>query len=157
MVDREREVDPVESVPCLDAGPASEGNVHEGGARPTEVDLDALLVALVLVPESYPRNRFFSLFKRHEASIVRRRAALLRSLVGDLVRDAEAVEVRREGDHVALRYVLREVNAVRTTLLDEEELALVELTAERARPDLRLGTCGHARERVMARLERLLP
>jgi hypothetical protein len=122
-----------------------------------DVDLDALLVALVLVPESYPRNRFFSLFKRHEASIVRRRAALLRSIIGDLVRDAEAVEVRREGELVSLRYVLREVNAVRTTLLEEEELALVELTAERARPDLRLGTSRDAREAVMARLERLLP
>ena len=122
-----------------------------------EVDLDALLVALVLVPESYPRNRFFALFKRHEASIVRRRAALLRSVVGDLVRDAEAIEVRREGALISLRYVLREVNAVRTTLLDEEELALVELTAERARPELRLDSSREARERVMARLERLMP
>ena len=136
---------------------ARHGKARLRSAGPVEVDLDALLVALVLVPESYPRNRFFSLFKRHEASLVRRRASLLRSLVVDLVRDAEEVEVRRDGDLVSLRYVLREVGAVRTTQLDEEELALVELTAERVRPDLRLGTSIDARERVIARLERLLP
>lgn len=125
--------------------------------RAIDVDSEALLVALVLVPGSYPRNRFFSLFKRHEAWQVRRRASLLRSLVGDLAGEAEAIEVSRDDEGVVLRYLLRELGAVRTTRLDEEELALVELTAARGRPGLQLETQPGARERVMNRLERLLP
>jgi hypothetical protein len=124
---------------------------------PLAIDPDALLVALVLVPESYPRNRFFALFNPRELFAVRRRAAMIRSLVGDLVRDADEVQVARDGEGITLRYVLREVGAARTTRLDEEELALVELTVARVRPGLELGSSDGARQRVMARLERLLP
>lgn len=128
------------------------GSPDEGGPR---VDPGALLVALVLVPHSYPRNKFFSLFKRPEAKQIRRRAARLRSLVAGLLDDAEQVEVEREGDQVALRYQLRELGGKRTALLSEEELALVELATRRVDRALDLGATREAQARVMGALERL--
>lgn len=44
----------------------------------------ALLVALVLAPGTFPRNKFFELYKNEELLIARRRAQMIRSLVKDL-------------------------------------------------------------------------
>jgi hypothetical protein len=96
------------------------------------IDLDGLLVALVLVPHSYPRNRFFGLYKLPAARRVRRRAARLRSLVRELRDDACQVKLERVGDETRLRYVLPEVDSRRTAYLNEVELALVKLTLARA-------------------------
>ncbi|KYF93391.1 hypothetical protein BE20_09455 [Sorangium cellulosum] len=49
------------------------------------IDLEALFVALVLAPSTFSRNRFYSLYADPEARRVRRRAALLRSIVRQLV------------------------------------------------------------------------
>jgi hypothetical protein len=106
------------------------------------MDLESLLVALVLVPQSYPRNRFFGLFQWPRARDVRRRAALLRSIIADLVGAAEQVAVQVRGESVALRYELVEPGLHRTTMLARDELALIKLAVERATasdaPDARL-------------------
>lgn len=50
-----------------------------------QLDADALLAALVLVPASYSRNRFYELYTDPAMRRVRRRASLLRSLVRDIL------------------------------------------------------------------------
>ncbi len=48
------------------------------------VDADGLLVALILAPATFSRNRFFSLFEQKDLSHARRRAQMVRSLVKEL-------------------------------------------------------------------------
>jgi hypothetical protein len=91
-----------------------------------------LLVALVLVPQSYPRNRFFDLFQQPEARRVRRRAALLRGVIADLAHHAAGVTVERREGYVILRYRLEELGAVRMSRIDDDELAVVKLVLERS-------------------------
>jgi len=98
------------------------------------VDLDSLLVALVLVPHSYPRNRFYQLFRDPDAYRVRRRAALLRSLIADLSGDADKVTIERRDGGVSLSYLLVDVSVQRTTFVDERELELVTYAVSRHRP-----------------------
>lgn len=65
---------------------------RDGGGEPPRVvrsatvDLDALLVALVLDPATFSRNRFFGMYRSVEVQRVRRRAALVRALVRQLGR-----------------------------------------------------------------------
>jgi hypothetical protein len=112
----------------LEAG----GERDEDGLVHGRFDLDALLVALVLVPRSYPRNRFFTMYRWPPARRVRRRAARLRSLIADLCDAAEAVEIERGLRGMRLRYRLKDMDARRETMLSEQELALVKLGVERA-------------------------
>ncbi len=131
------------------------------GARTEEedlappVDLDGLLVALVLVPHSYSRNRFFALFRRQEAARVRRRAALLRSVIAELVDEDVEVDLSREDGRVVLRYDLPELGARRESHLSEDELALVDMVVRRSRPDLVFDVRAEARDRIAPALERL--
>jgi hypothetical protein len=108
---------------------APEPGVEEPRA---DVDVDALLVALVLVPESYPRNRFYGLYSVPAARRARRRAAMLRSLIADLARDASDIDVGRRDGQVVLRYRMVDLRARRSSRLTELELALVRLAVERA-------------------------
>ncbi len=124
-----------------------------------DVDPHALLAALVLVPHSYPRNRFFSLFERPGARVARRRAALLRSIIVDLLGDARGLELTREptsaGGRVWLRYHLEGVGVDRRTLLDETELALVKVAVDRAEPRPDLAADADASELIRRLLRRL--
>lgn len=122
---------------------------------PPPVDLDGLLVALVLVPHSYSRNRFFALFRQQEAARVRRRAALLRSVIAELVDEEVVVELSREEGRVVLRYDLPELGARRESRMSEDELALVDLVVRRSRPDLEFEVRLEARDRIAPALERL--
>ncbi len=97
-----------------------------------DVDLRGLLVALVLVPQSYPRNRFYELYRRPEARRVRRRAALLRGVIADLTHAASNVRVQRGDGHVIVRYRLEEVGVERMSRIDDDELAVVKLVLERS-------------------------
>jgi hypothetical protein len=117
------------------SAPRSDAAVFDAtpSTSPAMVDLDALLVALVLVPHSYPRNRFFGLYGHPPARRVRRRAALVRSVIADLSNGAADVQLERRARGARLRYRLPDVGARRTTLLSEDELALVKLGVERAR------------------------
>ena len=97
----------------------------------TRVDLDALLVALVLAPATYSRNRFFELFVAPEARRVRRRAALVRSVLRharEMTPGAlEALAGARpaDGGAVELRYVVASLGLTRTVRLEPLERALV--------------------------------
>lgn len=136
-----------------DAARAEDESAIEDLAPP--VDLDGLLVALVLVPHSYSRNRFFSLFRQREASRVRRRAALLRSVIAELVDDEIEVEPSREGGRVVLRYDLPELGARRESRMSEDEFALVDMVVRRSRPGLAFDVLPEARDRIAPALERL--
>ncbi|MBI4950945.1 MAG: hypothetical protein HY908_02855, partial [Myxococcales bacterium] len=103
------------------------------------VDAEALFVALVIAPQSYPRNRFPWLFELPEARRARRRAARLRSLVRDLRRppaperwlDAEAAA----GGGAVLRSGDRALGLERHTVLDAVELALLLYVLARCAPE----------------------
>ena len=99
---------------------------------------DALLVALVLCPGAYSRNRFYSLYAHPEASAVRRRAALVRSIVAEL---AHADPLRRgrivsidDGDdsgNGSLTYVVSSLGLRRSTLLTSLELSIIHYAVAR--------------------------
>lgn len=108
-------------------------HLHEPSLEPSPgVDLSGLLVALVLVPQSYPRNRFYELYREPGARRVRRRAAQLRALIADLRQDASEVTIERGDGFVVLRYQLHDVGVTRLSRVDHDELALVKLVLERS-------------------------
>lgn len=97
-------------------------------ARTPNVDLDALLAALILAPRTFSRNRFFWLFEKPEALKVRRRAArirgILRQLVGSPTPRAEIVGERVLADgQVHMRYRVEELGYTRTAALSALEAA----------------------------------
>lgn len=97
-------------------------------------DLEALLVALVLAPATYSRNRFFSLYTDPEVRRVRRRATLIRGVVRHIAgasREAPTLEPAG-ADRVALTYAVPAIGLRRTTTLDPLELALVRFALARA-------------------------
>jgi hypothetical protein len=100
---------------------------------------DALLVALVLAPATYSRNRFYELYAREpEARRVRRRASMIRSVV----RHVASADPQRHGDIIAtephptggvsLTYVVPAMGLRRTTVLDVIEMALIRYAIARA-------------------------
>jgi hypothetical protein len=101
-------------------------------------DLEALLVALVLAPATYSRNRFFSLYTDPEVRRVRRRASLIRSIVRHIAHISSAVQVETltiepvVGGRVALTYVVPSIGLRRTSILDPLELSLVRFAVARA-------------------------
>ncbi len=102
-----------------------------------EVDLDALLTALILAPRTFSRNRFFWLFERPEAHKVRRRAArvrgILRQLTGTPKPAAEIVGERVLADgQVHLRYRVDELGYTRTAALSALEAAILRYAMHRA-------------------------
>ncbi|WP_437278724.1 hypothetical protein WME90_47240 [Sorangium sp. So ce375] len=100
------------------------------GPRP--VDLEALLVALVLAPSTFSRNRFFSLYADPEARRVRRRAALLRSIVRQLVAGADRAGLAPAASGGALlTYDVPSLGLKRTAALDALELAVLRIAVAR--------------------------
>jgi hypothetical protein len=92
----------------------------------TRVDLGALLAALVVLPESYSRNRFYGLYRWPAARRVRRRATLLRSLLADLLAGrAEGIETAQSDAGTVVRYRMTAVGGRRRTLLADDEVALL--------------------------------
>jgi hypothetical protein len=110
-----------ERVPTLGGG---------GGGTP-QPDPEALLVALVLVPASYPRNRFFELYRTPVGKRVRRRAAALRTMLEELRGGAEGVHASVWGEGVELRYALPELAAVRRVRLERVEVTLLAAVLRR--------------------------
>ena len=97
------------------------------------IDLDALLVALVLAPTTYSRNRFFGLYVDPSARRARRRASMLRSLVRHLAGDAEGVALAPGADGGArLTYEVPALGLKRTVTLESLELAVVRFAVARA-------------------------
>jgi hypothetical protein len=102
-----------------------------------EVDLEALLAALILAPRTFSRNRFFWLFERPEAAKIRRRAArvrgILRQLAGTPKPAAEIVGERVLTDgQVHLRYRVEDLGYTRTAALSALEAATLRYALHRA-------------------------
>jgi hypothetical protein len=104
----------------------------------TPPDREALLVALVLAPATYSRNRFFALYTDPEIRRVRRRATQIRSIVRHVAGERPAapgelcaVEPQGEGA-VRLTYVVPSIGLRRTALLDPLEIALVRYAMARS-------------------------
>lgn len=92
---------------------------------------------MVLVPQTYARNRFFKLFDEPEYAQLRKRAkavrGLIRELMGSGARRAEIVETHVLDDRVLLRVQIAGLNYERTTALSLLESALVTFAVHRAR------------------------
>lgn len=102
-----------------------------------DVDLDALLAALILAPRTFSRNRFYWLFERPEAWRIRRRAArvrgILRQLTGTPKPAAEIVGERVLNDgQVHLRYRVEDLGYTRTAALSSLEAATLRYAMHRS-------------------------
>jgi len=102
-----------------------------------EVDLNALLAALILAPRTFARNRFFALFQNPEAAKIRRRAArvrgILRQLTGTPKPAAEIIGERVLSDgQVHLRYRVDELGYTRTAALSSLEAATLRYAMHRS-------------------------
>lgn len=103
----------------------------------SEVDDSALFAALVLVPATFSRNRFFGLFEDPERRRLRRRAARVRGIVRQLVSPergrAEIVGERvLEDGRVVLRYTVDEMGYSRTASLSKLEASVLRYALARA-------------------------
>jgi hypothetical protein len=102
-----------------------------------KVDLDALLCALILAPNTFSRNRFFQLFEQPKALRVRRRAARVRGIIRQLVGDGKCKgvvigeRVLNDGQ-VLLRYHVAELDLTRSTALTELEASALRYALWRA-------------------------
>lgn len=116
------------------------------------VDHEALLCALALAPSTYSRNRFFSLYQDAELRVVRRRAAVVRSLVKQLAHASAEPTIEPHGEGSFEVTIANPVLCFkRKTRLDALELALLRYMVARAR-----GACADAeREQIEAILARL--
>jgi hypothetical protein len=126
-----------------------------------EVDLDALLAALILAPRTFSRNRFFWLFERPEAARIRRRAArgrgILRQRCGTPKPPPPIVGERVLSDGpVHLRYRVEDLGYTRTAALSALEASTLRYAMHRAG----LGSLSHedrsAVEGALARLNHSL-
>jgi hypothetical protein len=127
------------------------------------IDPEALLVALVLAPATYSRNRFFRLYEDPAVRRVRRRASQIRSIVRHVVRadPGAAGEVLgaepAAGGRVALSYTVPALGLRRTALLDPIELSLVRVAMARGGRGAALPADDADRARIDAVLARLAP
>jgi len=115
----------------------AKGLARTDGHREAEVDLDALLCALILAPNTFSRNKFFQLFEEPGALKVRRRATrvrgIIRQLVGDGKTRAQVVGERVMDDgQVLIRYHVEELDLYRSTALSELEAAAMRFALSRA-------------------------
>jgi hypothetical protein len=104
---------------------------------PKSVDPDALLCALVLVPDTFARNRFFGLYEDSAMRRVRRRAYHVRGILRQLLgqgKDQALLIGRLELDdaRVLIRYRIENVKLERTTALSALESAVLNYALYRA-------------------------
>ena len=110
----------------------------EGQTSPS-VDPDALLCALVIAPNTFARNRFFTLFEDPGALRIRRRAArvrgIIRQLLGQTRQTSERAEIIGErvlaDGRVLLRYRIDGIDFERTTALSQLEAAALRYALHR--------------------------
>lgn len=101
------------------------------------VDPDALLCALVLVPNSFSRNRFFGLFEKEEMRRVRRRASRIRGIIRQLAgtgrgRGEITGERVLDDGRVLLRFHMDDLAFTRTTSLSRLEAAVLRYALHKA-------------------------
>lgn len=129
------------------------------------IDGEALLVALVLSPATYSRNRFFEMYKDPEVRRIRRRATHVRGVVRQVTGGRAARGGLGEGVRVApaaggrmeLTYEVPALGLHRTVVLDPLEMALVRFAIARAAGVGALAADDPDRARVEAALARLAP
>lgn len=102
-----------------------------------DVDLEGLFCALVLVPTSFSRNRFFGLFEGAPARRVRRRAARIRGVLRQLTApEPSRAEILGEqvlaDGRLILRYRVEDFAFVRTVALSPLEAATLRVALHRA-------------------------
>ncbi|WP_438017327.1 hypothetical protein WMF18_42285 [Sorangium sp. So ce315] len=101
---------------------------------PPPIDLEALFVALVLAPSTFSRNRFYALYTDPATRRVRRRAALLRSIVRQLVAGADRAGLAPAASGGALlTYDVPSLGLKRTAALDALELAVLRIAVARGK------------------------
>ncbi len=105
---------------------------------------DALLVALILAPSTFSRNKFFEMFQQEPLKMARRRAQLVRSVIKDLTEpwphpgeipghpSAVVVEEVMHENDFTLTYVVEELGYRRSVLLTHLEAAALRYALERA-------------------------
>jgi hypothetical protein len=113
------------------------GRGKPAGTRAPDVDLDALLCALVLAPRTFARNRFFALHENPAVRRVRRRASRVRGIIRQLVGNGKAKgevvgEQILEDGQVLLRYRVEDLAFARTTALSALEAAALRFALHRA-------------------------
>jgi hypothetical protein len=101
------------------------------------VDSDALLCALILVPRTFSRNRFYALFEDPKAKKIRRRASRIRGIIRQLLgkgRDQAVItgEQVLEDGRVLIRYTIGELSLRRTAALSGLEAAALHYALHRA-------------------------
>lgn len=99
--------------------------------------MDGLLCALVLVPPSFSRNRFFGMFQDPAENKVRRRAArvrgIIRQLLGQGRQKAELTgEAVLDDGQVLLRFRVVGMSYDRTAALTQLEAAALRYALHRA-------------------------
>lgn len=126
-------------------GTASAGRSRRSALDPERLDQDGLLVALSLVPSSYARNRFEALYRSAEHRAVRRRASLLRGVVGDLTwgvaghrAEVGELEPLRSG-RFRLVYSVHALALRRTAILAPLEVELLRFAIDKAQARARGG------------------
>jgi hypothetical protein len=143
-----------------DESPEADRTEEDAGTAPLNrraIDLEALLVALVLAPATYSRNRFFELYTDPAARRARRRASLVRSVVRDACSGQEGIGEFSVGfgeDAAQATVVVRSLGFRRTTMLEPLELALVRYALARHR-GAPLSEGDPDRSRIEAALHRL--
>ena len=123
----------------------------------SEIDGDALLVAMTVVPGLYSRNRMFALYNDPHVKYAKARSAILRGVVRHLLGTAGEAEVdlvRSEpssGRGTVLRYRIERMRMERRIELSELEAACVAYLSAR-------GGCSalHATERDRGLIEAAL-
>jgi hypothetical protein len=99
------------------------------------VDREALLVGMTLVPGLCSRNRSFALFEDPEVRRARRRSAVLRGIVRQLVGaqgEIDRLALVGDGDAFELRYRVPGLRIERRASLSALEVACVRYLAGRA-------------------------
>lgn len=101
------------------------------------MDLDGLLCALVLVPPSFSRNRFYGMYEDPRLRAVRRRAARVRGIVRQLLgKGRQKSELTGEAvlddGQVLLRFRVEGMSYDRTAALSQLEAATLRYALHRA-------------------------
>lgn len=122
-----------------------------------ELDEDGLLCALVLVPSTYSRNRWFALYQDPKMRAIRGRARMIRSLVRQLARAGSIGRATRTAAGLELEIEVPALSLRRRATLSAAEEAVfaycLSRTAPGAHPEL-TNSFDHAA--ITARVEQAL-
>jgi hypothetical protein len=134
-----------------------------------EIDPDALFVALALVPASFSRNKFFSLYSNVALFQARRRAHLVRQIISELVAGltfrsspgvnegrVEVLEEEESGNGLRLVYRKSEFDYRRTAYLSPIEAAVLRYALGRAGVKPKCAEAEQKVNDVLSRFERTL-